>query len=193
MKRLSYALIFSAFTLCPAVVAALPPDRVVHFAIHENPSNPNSRIQYVLSLSISAQEQDGDSVGWAVDNYKITEKAILGSDTVWDVDSPSVDTTDGLWWVEHADPDDPVRSDFVEPAPVADTAIANDPADPDLDFDVVGVPYTEPPEGPPYEVTGALDFTFSTTPDPNDPPDDSGDDEPVDIPDWGSDPSRGAQ
>ena len=67
----------------------------------------------------------------------------------WEDEDPEVDTTDGLWWVEHADPDNPVPSDFVETAPVAGTAIAADPEDPDLDFDVAGVPYTEPPEGPP--------------------------------------------
>ena len=159
---------------------ALPPDRVVHIAIHQNPENPNSRVQYYLSYSITAEEQDGDWIGWEIETFTITEKALLGSDTVWDVDDPDVGTTDGLWWVEHDDPDNPVRADFVEPAPVADTAVANDPADPDLDFDVVGVPYTAPPEGPPYEITGAISFAFSTTPDPNDPPDDGGDDEPVD-------------
>jgi len=93
--------------------------------------------------------------------------------------------------VEHADPDNPVRSDFVEPAPVTDTALADDPADPDLHFDVVGVPYTPPPGGPPYAVTAALDFTF--TKDGHTDPDDSGNDEPVDVPDWGSDPGMGAQ
>ncbi len=159
---------------------ALPPDRVVHIAIHQNPENPTSRVQYFLSYSITAVEQDGDWIGWEIENLKITEKALLGADTVWDVDYPDVGTTDGLWWIEHDDPADPVRADFVEPAPVADTAVASDPADPDLDFDVVGVPYTEPPEGPPYEITGAINFAFSTTPDPDDPPDDSGDDEPVD-------------
>jgi len=159
---------------------ALPADRVIYFAIHENPENPNSRVQYYLSLSITAADQDGDWIGWDITNYKITEKAVLGSDTVWDVDSPNVGTTDGLWWVEHADPDNPIPTEFVEPAPVADTAVAVDPADPDLDFDVVGVPYTPPPGGPPYQVTAALDFAFSATADPNDPPDDSGDDEPVD-------------
>ena len=191
MKRFSHALVLVATTCYPAVAEALPPDRVVHFAIHENPSNPASRIQYVLSLSISAQDQSGDFIGWAVDNYKITEKAILGSDTVWDVDSPAIDTADGLWWVPHADPDNPVRTDFVEPAPVAGTALANDPTDPDLHFDVVGVPYTPPPGGPPYTVTAALDFTFTL--DGHTDPNDSGDDEPVDIPDWGTDPSMGSE
>ncbi len=181
----------SVLMMCSAAMA-LPADRVIHFAIHQDPENPNSRVQYYLSLSITAVDQDGDFVAWEIENYKITEKAVLGADTVWDVDFPQVGTADGLWWVEHDDPDNPIRPEFVEPAPVADTAVANDPADPDLDFDVVGVPYTPPPGGPPYDVTGAIDFAFSTTSDPDDPPDDSGDDEPVDsVP--SPDPAPAAQ
>ena len=184
----------------------LPADRVVHYAIRVDPTNPNSRVQYVLAPTISAREQDGDWVGWEVANYSITEKALLGSDTVWAVDLPFVDTTDGLWWVEHADPNAPVRSDFAVPAAVIDTAVASDPGSPNLYFDVVGVPYTPPAGGGPFEVTGALDFAFWSVPQaadpplppdpptPPDPPDDSGDDEPVDIPEPYNDPiAAGAQ
>jgi len=191
MKRLAYALIFSAVACFPVVVAALPPDRVVHYAIREDPADPDSRIQYVLSLSLSAQEQNVDYIGWSVDNYMITETAVIGVDSVWDVDAPNVLTTDGLWWVKHADPDNPVRSDFVEPAQIADTASAHDPSDPDLHFDVAGVPYSEPPEGPPYAVTAALDFTFIK--DGSSEPDDSGSHEPADVPDWSGAPGSGAQ
>ncbi len=186
----------------------LPANRVVHYAIRVDPTNPNSRVQYVLSVTISAQAQDGDWIGWEVESYRITEKALLGSDTVWAIDFPFVDTTDGLWWVEHADPDGPIRPEFVEPAGVIGTAVANDPADPDLYFDVVGVPYTQPPEGAPFEVTGALDFAFwameepppspppgeqGPPPPPPDPPDDKGDDEPVDSPDLPNPPSHSSQ
>lgn len=170
----------SAVCIATEVRADLPNDRVVCFAIHSDPTNPSSRVQYVLALSISAQQQDGNWIGWQIDNYRITERAILGSDATWDIDFPFVSTADGLWWVEHDDPSAPKRSEFLLPPGVADTAIANDPGDPDLAFDVVGVSYVEPPEGAPYEYTAALDFSFSTTADPNDPPDDSGNDEPVD-------------
>ncbi len=160
----------------------LPPDRVAHYAIREDPTVPTSRVQYVLSSTISAQEQDGDWIGWEVQGYTITEKAVLGSDTVWAADFPFVDTSDGLWWVEHADPDNPIHSEFVLPAGVIGAAVSNDPAVPDLYFAVVGAPYAPPAGGAPYEVTGALNFRFSTTALPSDPPDDDGDDEPVDVP-----------
>jgi len=160
-----------------------PADRVVQYAIHVDPTNPKSRVQYVLSLTISAREQDQGWIGWQVENYTITEKAILGRDTVWSVDFPFVDTTDGLWWVEHIDPDNPDRSEFGMPAAVVDTAVAQDAGDPDLHFSVVGVPYASPAGLEQSGVIGAVDFTFSTTANPYDLPDDSGDGEPVDTPD----------
>ena len=161
----------------------LPAERVAHYVIRLDPTNPGSRVQYVLSSTISAQEQDGDWIGWEVQSYKITEKAVLGSDTVWAADFPFVDTSDGLWWVEHADPDNPIPSEFALPAGIVGAAVSNDPGVPALYFSVVGAPYSPPAGGSPVEATGALTFSFSRTPDPNDPPDDSGDDEPVDLPD----------
>jgi len=188
-----------AVALCASLVgvqaaSALPPDRNVYFLVRQNPDNPSSPIQYYFTLELTADSQDGNEVGWAVVAFSITEKATLGSDTVWSLVDPFVDTADGLWWVTHADPDNPVRSEFTLPVRVADTAVAEDPSDDDLDFDMAGVDYTPPPEGAPYEVTAALDFSLkrSSTP-PDDPPDDSGDDEPVDTPDSPSPPNPTAQ
>ena len=173
-----FVLIFGSL---PSTASAdLPDDRVVHVGIHADPTNPNSRVEYYVSHSISAQEQDGDWIAWQIDNYKITEKAIVGSDTVWGVDLPFVDTPDGLWWVEHVDPGSPVRPDFKAIPPVVDTAIANDPADDDLEFDVSEGVYTEPPEGDPWEVTTALDFTFTVEGEQE--PAASGENEMVEIP-----------
>lgn len=195
MKRPAYALIVGLPLWLSTLALALPQDRVVHIGIHEDPQQPASRIQYILSFSLSAQEQDGDSIGWEVSYLKITEKAILGSDTEWDVDLPDVDSSDGWWWVEHGDPAAPVRSDFVELPSIADTAFAINPTEDNLEFDIAGVPYTPPPGGPPYSVTAALDFAFTKggNPDPEPPPDDSGDNEPVDVPDWPDDPTTSSQ
>jgi len=180
-RFLKPCLILVGLLVGPAL--GLPADRVVHYAIRVDPTNPNSRVQYVLSATLSARERYGDWIGWEVENFTITEKAVLGKDTVWGVDFPFVDTSDGLWWVRHADPANPVRSEFVEPAGVIDTAVPNDPAIPNLYFRVVGVPYAPPAGGAPFGVTAALDFEFSTTLDPYDPPDDGGDNEPADMPD----------
>ena len=116
-----------ALCLCCGVFA-LPADRTHYVAIHQNPANPNSRVQYYFAIAIHAEDQDGDDIGWAVTNFKIVEKALLGSDTIWDVDDPDVDTADGLWWVTHTDPDNPVRAEFIQPPPIADTASTTSPS-----------------------------------------------------------------
>lgn len=164
--------------------SAFPPDRHVYFAVHQNPDNPTSPIQYYFTLDVTAVSQDGNDIGWAVTSFSVTELVTLGNDIVWSLVDPFVDTEDGLWWVTHADPENPVRSEFILPVHIADTALAEDPSNADLDFDMKGESYTAPPGGAPYEVTAALDFSLklSTTP-AGDPPDDSGDDEPVDTPD----------
>ncbi len=178
-------------TLITQVAVALPADRVVHVGIHVDPSNANSRVEYYLSLSISAQEQDGNDIGWRIDNFKITEKVVLGSDNTWDVDAPLVDTSDGLWWVTHVDPDNPVRTDFTTIAPVVDTAVANDPADDDLEFDVSEGVYTQPSGGDPWTITTAINFEFTVSGQQN--PAETGSDEPVEIPDIPGDPTTSSQ
>jgi len=183
-KALSLSVLFA---VTGGAAFGLPDDRTVYLGIHRNPENSQSAIQYTVAVSVSAIEQDGDWIGWEVLQVEVREKATLGSDTVWAVDLPYVGTPDGLWWVEHADPSAPVRSEFIVPAALADTAVAQDASVPDLEFYIEGVPYAPPPDGAPYDVTGALDFSFSLTEstqaDPDSEPDDQGDDEPIELPD----------
>ena len=44
-------------TVSPSLAQALPPDRTHYVAIHQNPANPSSRVQYYLSIAIHAEEQ----------------------------------------------------------------------------------------------------------------------------------------
>lgn len=179
-----------------AAVHALPPDRVVYYAIHTNPTNPTSPVQYYLTLSISAQSQDGNDIGWQIDTYRVTEKATLGNDTAWEIELPDVDSPDGLWWVTHVDPNAPDRSDFLTIAPVAGRAVALDPNDNDLDIEVSAGTYTPPLEGDPWEVTTAITYAFAVAqqPPPSEPPPgDGGSDEPVDMPIPPMDPTNSSQ
>jgi len=193
MPRLSYALAAALPPTLSTLALALPPDRVVQYCIHEDPLNAHSAIEYVIAVSLTADSRDGNAIGWGVTNFTLVNKDAVNGDTVWEVAWPFIDTPDGLWWVEHVDPDNPVRLDFVELAPIVDTAFANDPANDAMNFHIEGVPYTPPPEGAPWAVTGALDFSLTAAADPSSSPDDSGDDEPVDLPDWPDDSSAMAQ
>jgi len=80
--------------------------------------------------------------------------------SLWTDDAPRVDTSDGLWWVEHADTENPDPADFVEPPYIYGTGGECDTLADNLDFDVEGNAYTPPPEGPPYTITTSIDYTF---------------------------------
>jgi len=175
---------FVLVTFLGGVAYGLPEDRVVTIGIHSNPDDSTSRVQYEVALSLSAVTQDGNWIGWEVVNLTLREKATLGTDTVWSIDYPLVDTEDELWWVEHSDPSQPVRTDFKELAPIVGVALPETPGVKNLDFSIEGVPYAPPPEGAPYASTSAISFrlrlTNETTSDPTKLADDSGADEPVD-------------
>ena len=70
----------------------------------------------------------------------------------WFKTDPFVDTADGLWWIDHADPVSPVISEFLIPPRIADTAPSVNPfTEAALEFDIEGAVYVEPPEGAPFE------------------------------------------
>jgi len=161
--------------------AVLPDDRWVALRVHETPNDPESALVFVVWLELTAMDSDGDDVGWDIITAKFIQPGT--PDTTWTDNSPYVDTADGLWWIEHADHEAPLDSEFVLPPWLAGTATADDPLDDDLDYDFAGVTYTapSPPGEPPYANTGALDYSFTLTLEQT--PMEEGEDEPVDIPD----------
>jgi hypothetical protein len=69
------------------------------------------------------------------------------------------------------------------------TALAEDPANEDMDYFVAGAVYVPLPGGPLYPTTAALDFNFTLAiAPPPEGPEDEGDDEPVEIPEDASPP-----
>ena len=83
----------------------------------------------------------------------------------------------GLWWIKHADPEDPVLSEFLLPPLLEGVAKAEDPGNDDLEYMVEGVTYDPPPGGPPFEPTAALDYQYALVGQKTPP--EEGDDEPV--------------
>ncbi len=159
------SVVFAAVVLAVGVSAdALATEtETIRFNLRQDPNDPSSAIIRTIDLDLESQEVDGNDVGWAVVSLKVSELDANGQATqVWIDAAPFVDSTDGLWWIEHADPLDPHRSEFVMPPLLEGVAAAEDPADPDLDYSIEGVTYNAPPE-PPFEVTAALDYTFTPT------------------------------
>jgi len=155
----------------------------IRYDLREDPGDLSSAVIWTIELGIQAEQADGSYVGWLIHSVTISGIDQDGQPTnVWIDASPGLSPSGGLWWVEHADPDNPQRSEFAMPPHLQGTASAEDPIDEDLDYDFEGKTYTPPapPEEPPYEVTAALDYTF--TPVGSGAPIASGEDEPVEVP-----------
>lgn len=163
-------------TTYTAARAELPDDQIVEYRVHETPTNPESAVVFAVRLELRAVDSDANGVGWEITTAKFRQP-----DTTWTEDSPYIDSPDGLWWVDHADPNAPEESEFVLPPLLVGTATADDPLDDDLDYDLEGVEYSPPPGEPPYENTGALDYSFTLAHEED--PLEEGDDEPVEVPD----------
>jgi hypothetical protein len=154
---------------------------LVRYNIRETPGDPSSPVIWTIDLALQEKQVDGNYVGWLIDSVTISQPNATGqTESAWTEATPTVNSPDGLWWVEHADPQEPQRAEFAQPPLLEGTAIAQDPQDADLDYYLEGVPYDPPPEGPPFEVTAALDYSFTFV--GSSEPEEEGDDEPVDLP-----------
>jgi hypothetical protein len=143
-----------------ALAASLPDDRWVLYEMHSLPIDPQSDISFQVYVHLHAVERNGQWVGWEVAELVLIDHVDGKSDRSWSIAAPYVDTGDGLWQVEHADPEQPRQEEFVLPPLIYGQAVADDPEEPDLSFTFEGVPYTPPPGGPPYPITAALDYEF---------------------------------
>jgi hypothetical protein len=168
--------------------AQLPPEPMdVVYRIHDNPNDPDSAIVFTVMLSLEAQEADENSIGWQITEIRFRQPGQNGDpDTIWIESDPDVPTQDGLWWVDHADRENPQLDEFDEPPHLVGIAAAADPNATDLKYDFEGVGYTPGSGGPPWDVTAALDYKFKL--DGQSSPLESGTDEPVEIDDDDDDP-----
>ena len=117
--------------------AALPADRVMTCEIRETPGDSTSQLNITFVMVLTAKEQDGDSIGWEVASVTINEfDANVDVISTWIDNSPSVSSSDGLWWITHADPDNPVDDEFTYSPPIAGTA----GSDMDYIFEGLGEP-----------------------------------------------------
>ena len=131
----------------------------VSYRIHETPDDPNSAVAFVVTLTIDEADRDGDKVGWEVVEAYIEKPDAPTGD--WSTSDPLVWTTDGLWWITHADPDNPVLEEFASPPAITGTALAQSQGTENLNFELAGMVYSQQANGAPYAVNGALDYVFA--------------------------------
>jgi hypothetical protein len=165
-----------------AAYGQLPPGRAVVYELHEVPSDPQSAVVFTITFALTALEQDGNWIGWEITSASFQQP---GTGRRWTQSLPFVATTDGLWWVEHADPTAPDTGEFVDAPLLYGTAWNENGAGPDLNFDLAG--HAAAGAGP-YTNTAMLDYSFSTTALVEEDPPPSGDDDPTDVPEPPNDP-----
>ncbi|MCG8405966.1 MAG: hypothetical protein MI923_12290 [Phycisphaerales bacterium] len=161
--------LLSAFT---GKAQALPPDQSLEYSIYDG-----NVLVFQFRLFLSSKESGSGEVGWNIDKAEFHQPGTNGGD--WVKDNPTVDTPDGLWWVDHADVQKPEISEFCLPPLLEGLATSEDPADDDLDYSLEGRSYTPPPEGKPFNITVALDYIFQRVGAAQ--PEESGDDEPAEL------------
>ncbi|MBI3836127.1 MAG: hypothetical protein HY287_17535 [Planctomycetes bacterium] len=167
----SAALFCSGLCLGVTPVQELPDNRIQIFKIHEDPSNPLSQVTTIVTAHLSAMDRIDDKVAWRIDSLEFYRPATAQT---WTKTLPTVSTSDGLWWIKHADADAPQASEFLVPPSVTGEAIANSSAYANLAYDLVGHSYTG--TGP-YAITSSLSYYLH--PIAGLDPDDEGDHEPV--------------
>jgi hypothetical protein len=161
-----------------AAKADVPSNRKIKFYIRQIPSDLQSDIIWTVELDIKADDSNGESVGWQITALHVKDHDLsyfpLRS---WTETSLQVNTSDGLWWVDHADHMDPLASEFDVTPLLEGTAIAAWQEDANLEYSFEGDSYSGNPS---YggKVSG---LTFSFTLVGEEDPEEEDDDEPGEI------------
>ncbi len=160
--------------------ATLPDDQSIRYNIRETPSDPGSKVIFTITLELTADQQDGDSIGWQINEIQFVRMSDKAEWIEQFATSPL-----SLWWVDHADHYSPKLAEFAMSPLLAGTADAVNPSDPDLDYKFKGVECDPVCQGMYGGDVGALDVLLwvlgAAEPDVDD------DDEPVEV-DPGGDP-----
>lgn len=170
--RFVYVVTVGLLSVFAGKAQALPPDQSLEYRIYDG-----SVLIFKIRLYLKHAESGVGENGWSVTKAEFHQPGTNEGD--WVKNNPSVDTPDGLWWVEHADIENPELSEFCLPPLLEGCAESKDPADEDLDYSFEGHVYTEPPGGRPYDITVALDYLFQRVGKSN--PEEEGDDEPAEL------------
>jgi hypothetical protein len=141
-----------------AAEGSLPPDQFVRYRIHQNPGDANSAVVFDIIMGLSAIGRDGENIGWDIESLEFRQPVGGGEPTVWVDAAPPMNTSDGLWWVQHQNADAPEISEFLEPPLLIGSAVPVDPANGNLEYSLQGSDLQLPG---PFEHTAALTYSFS--------------------------------
>lgn len=176
-SRLSATLIAAVVlgATCSAVRADLPAARTMQYKIRDTPTDAESNVVFIVELAITAEDSDGDSIGWKIKEIRFLDKGVSPPRS-WIEAFPDPGTQDGLWWIEHGDSCDPQDSEF-DVTPLLDSTATAQGQYNDLDYSMQGASYGGSPS---YGGNvSALTYEFTIQGDPD--PEEEGDDEPAEV------------
>lgn len=148
--------------------ADLPSPMTPTFFIREVPTDPESDIVFTITVKIQAVDIDQDWVAWDVTDIAVREIGSNGATiNEWTDAAPTVETTSGLWWVEHVDPQAPQIWEFNTPPLIYGTASAQGGTPTDLDYVLEGNTCDAACQQMYNGSVGALDFELDLVGEPD--------------------------
>jgi hypothetical protein len=178
-KRTSLLLmaILVTFVGVSAARADLPADRTIELQIREDPTDNESPVTFLVTVDITAIDSEDNMVAWEIKGaHFIDRQCEQRPCDKWTGPDPIVDTIDGLWWVEHVDPQSPQTEEFDSMPLIMGTAGAQG-SYADLNYEVQGRSYS----GAPSYGGKVTSLTYELVKKGMDEPEEEGDDEPTEL------------
>ena len=166
--------------IVPAAVAVAEPpaDQILTYSIREDPQDEASDVIWRVEIKLEPASIDGHSVGWETTQVVIEKIGSNGAAlNTWTDTASAFGTANGLWWVEHTDPEKPALSEFDMLPSTEGTADAEDPNAPGLDYALEGGTCNSSCQQM-YGGTGVA-LTYTLTTEGEEEPEEEEEDEPV--------------
>lgn len=162
------------------------PEITIVYLIRDVPSDPQSAVTLSVEIHLTQLEAVDGVALWRPDWMSFTRYDEAGQpmETYFDA-NPAFLTLDGLWPVEHLDPEHPQRDEFIRPPAIQGQAEPASPESEPLDYYLEAAHAQGTPTATPYAVTATLDYYFLGS--VEEPPIE-GEGEPVESPDNEEDP-----
>ncbi len=159
--------VWGIVTLAPLMGLTTPPEPLsameitIVYLIRDVPGDPQSAVTLSVGIHLTQLDVVDGVALWRPDwmNFTRYDEAGQAIETYFDP-NPAFLTLDGLWPVEHIDPDQPRREEFIRPPAIQGQA---DPASPEgepLDYYLEAAELQGQPTWIPYAVTATLDYSF---------------------------------
>jgi hypothetical protein len=168
MNRFMFLLSSTMLLRLPAAIQTAraedpPQDAVlaVRYTIHEVATDPDSPVIWTVDLGIQEANRLGDFVAWQVTAIRVTRNGPLtGQVRSWLDVNPTVETSDGLWWVAHVDPNSVERSEFDLPPLTSGVAEPDPGTDSELVYSFAGQTL-DPPPGSPLDGVPSTNLSYA--------------------------------